>query len=67
MPTTWLVGAADPLCDPAASRRVADRVKGAVYHDLTGLKHEVFNEVDRGKVFSQLTQALDAALAAPRA
>ncbi len=63
LPTTWLVGAADPLCDPVATRRVADRVKGAVYHDLKGLKHEVFNEVDRGKVFTQLTQALDAAVA----
>jgi alpha-beta hydrolase superfamily lysophospholipase len=64
MPTTWLVGGADPLCDPVASRRVADRVKGAVYHDLIGLKHEVFNEVDRGKVFSQLTQVLDALVVA---
>lgn len=64
IPTTWLVGGADPLCDPAASRRVADRVRGATYHDLVGLRHEVFNEVDRGKVFSQLTSALAACSAA---
>jgi alpha-beta hydrolase superfamily lysophospholipase len=61
IPTTWLVGGDDPIADPAASRRVADRVKRATYHDLVGLKHEVFNEVDRGKVFSHLTAALAAA------
>ncbi len=61
VPTTWLVGGADPIADPAASRRVADRVKQATYHDLVGLKHEVFNEVERGKVFSQLTAALSQA------
>jgi alpha-beta hydrolase superfamily lysophospholipase len=64
IPTTWLVGGADPIADPAASRRVADRVKRATYHDLVGLKHEVFNEVDRGKVFSYLTAALAAARSA---
>lgn len=64
LPTTWLVGGADPLCDPAASKRVADRVKKATYIDLPGLKHEVFNEVDRGKVFSHLTDALAASSAA---
>jgi lysophospholipase len=61
VPTTWLVGGADPIADPAASRRVADRVKRVTYHDLAGLKHEVFNEVERGKVFSDLTAALAAA------
>jgi len=64
LPTTWLVGGADPLCDPAASKRVADRVKDAKYIDLAGLKHEVFNEVERGKVFSHLTSALAACSAA---
>lgn len=58
LPTTWLVGGADPIADPAQSRRVADRVKHADYHDLVGMKHEVFNEVDRGKVFAELTAAL---------
>lgn len=60
VPTTWLVGGADPIADPAQSRRVANRVPDAQYHDLVGLKHEVFNEVDRGKVFSHLTSALAA-------
>jgi lysophospholipase len=58
VPTTCLVGGADPIADPAASKRVAARVSGAHYHDLVGLKHEVFNEVDRGKVFAEVTKVL---------
>ncbi len=61
VPTTWLVGGADPLTDPAASRSVANKVKGATYHDLVGMKHEVFNELERGKVFDELLRALPAA------
>jgi alpha-beta hydrolase superfamily lysophospholipase len=61
VPTTWLVGGADPLVDPAQSRVVAATVKGATYHDLVGLKHEVFNEVERGKVFAELSRALASA------
>jgi alpha-beta hydrolase superfamily lysophospholipase len=61
LPTTWLVGHDDPITDPTRSRQVADKVSGAVYHDLLGMKHEVFNEVDRGKVFDELTRALVAA------
>lgn len=58
IPTTWLVGGADPLTDPARSRAVANKVKGATYHDLVGMKHEVFNELERGKVFDELVRAL---------
>ena len=58
VPSTWFVGAGDLLCDPAASRRIAPRVKGATYHDLVGLRHEVFNETERGKVFAELTSVL---------
>ncbi len=58
VPTTWLVGGADPIADPARSRTVADKVAGASYHDLVGMKHEVFNEVERGTVFAELTRAL---------
>ncbi|HEX7836210.1 MAG TPA: alpha/beta hydrolase [Kofleriaceae bacterium] len=64
LPTTWLVGGDDPITDPARSRAVAARVTGAKYHDLAGLRHEVFNEIERGKVFSELVQSLDAAPAA---
>lgn len=64
LPTTWLVAGADPIADPAASKRVAARVPNARYHDLAGLKHEVFNEVDRGKVFAEVTKVLSECSAA---
>jgi lysophospholipase len=61
LPTTWLVGADDPIADPARSKAVASKIPGANYHDLVGLKHEVFNEIERGNVFRELTRALAAA------
>lgn len=63
LPTTWLVGGDDPIADPARSRAIADRIAGAAYHDYAGMKHEVFNELDRGRVFSELTHAITAASA----
>jgi alpha-beta hydrolase superfamily lysophospholipase len=63
LPTTWLVGHDDPIADPARSRAVASKIAGATYHDLVGMKHEVFNEVARGQVFRELGKALDATLA----
>jgi alpha-beta hydrolase superfamily lysophospholipase len=62
LPTTWLVGGDDPIADPAQSRRVADRVRNASYHDLAGMKHEVFNEVDRARVFAEVSRVLDRAI-----
>jgi len=61
VPTTWLVGGADPIADPAQSKAVAAKVPGAVYHDLVGLKHEVFNETTRDKVFAEVTRVLGSA------
>ena len=61
VPTTWLVGGDDPIADPARSRTVASRISGASYHDLVGFKHEVFNEVERARVFDQLTRVLASA------
>ena len=61
IPTTWLVGGADPIADPARSRVVASQVPGATYHDLAGLKHEVFNEVARGQVFDEVRRVLASA------
>jgi alpha-beta hydrolase superfamily lysophospholipase len=60
LPTTWLVGHDDPIADPARSQAVAAKITGASYHDLVGMRHEVFNEIERGKVFSELTRALAA-------
>jgi alpha-beta hydrolase superfamily lysophospholipase len=61
IPTTWLVGGADPIADPGRSRAVASRVPGATYHDLVGLKHEVFNETSRGQVFAEVRRVLASA------
>lgn len=57
-PTTWLVAGGDRIADPAQARAVARRVRGATYHDLVGLQHEVFNETTRGQVFAEVTRAL---------
>jgi alpha-beta hydrolase superfamily lysophospholipase len=61
VPTTWLVGAADPIADPSRSRQVAAMVPRATYHDLVGLKHEVLNETSRDKVFAVVTRVLASA------
>lgn len=61
LPTTWLVGGDDPIADPARSQAVAAKIAGANYHDLVGMRHEVFNETERGRVFSELAAALAAA------
>jgi alpha-beta hydrolase superfamily lysophospholipase len=61
IPTTWLVGGADPIADPSRSKQVAAMVPKADYHDLVGLKHEVFNETSRGDVFAQVLRVLASA------
>jgi lysophospholipase len=61
VPTTWLVGGADPIADPDRSRQVAARVPNATYHDLVGLRHEVFNETTRGEVFAKVKRILASA------
>jgi lysophospholipase len=66
VPTTWFVGGADPICVPATSKRIAARAHKAAYHELAGLRHEVFNETERGNVFAELTKVL-AACEAPGA
>jgi alpha-beta hydrolase superfamily lysophospholipase len=58
VPTTWYVAGADKIANPAAARRVAERTPKATYLELARQMHEVFNEVDRGKVFSQVTGVL---------
>lgn len=60
LPTTWLVGHDDPITDPDRSKLVASKIAGATYHDLLGMKHEVFNETERASVFAKLTHALGA-------
>lgn len=60
LPSTWIVGADDPLTDPDVSKRVAGTMTKVDYHELPGFLHEVFNEVDRAKAFDHLTHALGA-------
>jgi lysophospholipase len=52
VPTLWLIGGGDQLCNPDTAERVASSVKGAEIHVLAGMAHEVFNEVDRGDAFA---------------
>ncbi len=55
VPTLWLVAGRDRIADARASKRVRARLRApAVYHELAGLEHEVFNERDRGSVFRLL-------------
>jgi alpha-beta hydrolase superfamily lysophospholipase len=61
VPTTWLVGADDPIADPVRAKTIAAAVPGAKYHDLVGLKHEVFNETTRDQVFAEVTKVLASA------
>lgn len=58
-PTLWLIGNADVIADPGQSRKVAAKMPSATVRVLEGLRHEVFNEVDRAKVFAELTSFLD--------
>lgn len=61
VPTVWLVGGADTIASPARSKAVAAKVTGAKYHDLVGLKHEVFNETTRDQVFAEVVRTLASA------
>ena len=64
VPTIWLVGGDDPIADHARSRAVHERLRApAVFHDLKGLRHEVFNEIDRARVFGLMTDYLTRELA----
>lgn len=56
VPTMWLVAGADPIADPAQSKRVHERLRTpGVFHDLAGFRHEVFNETDRARPFGLMT------------
>lgn len=61
VPSLWLVAAADQLADPSCAKRVHARLRApSEYHDLTGMKHEVFNERERARIFALLTEFADA-------
>lgn len=60
VPTLWLVGADDPIADPARSRAIGEALPGATYHHLAGFRHEVWNEVDRAQPFALMVEYLRA-------
>lgn len=66
LPLLMLHGADDPLCLPEGSRRFfADLPEGAArdaseLHVYPALKHEIFNEPEREKVFSDILSWLEA-------
>ncbi|MEZ4366939.1 MAG: alpha/beta hydrolase [Kofleriaceae bacterium] len=55
VPTLWTIAGADVIADPTVSAAVAARVGGAEVHVLDGMSHEVFNELERGRVFDLVT------------
>ena len=57
-PTLWLLGIADPIADPACSRRNAGHVPGAEVAVFEGMRHEVCNEVARAAVFDRIGEFL---------
>lgn len=60
LPTLILHGASDSVVSPSGSRRLAEVVEGDVTHiEYPGLYHEIFNEVERQKVFADMKAWLD--------
>jgi alpha-beta hydrolase superfamily lysophospholipase len=52
VPTLWLVAGEDRIVDPVATRALHRRIRAeSSYLELDGMHHEVFNEVDRDRVF----------------
>jgi alpha-beta hydrolase superfamily lysophospholipase len=49
-----LHGTADPICPPAASRAFAQAVPDCSYRSYPELRHEIFNEPEREKVFADV-------------
>jgi lysophospholipase len=53
IPSLWLVGADDPIANPAVAQLVHGRLgTPGEWHLLAGYKHEVFNERERGHAFA---------------
>ncbi len=57
IPTLWLVAGSDSLANPQQTRKVHDAVKAkSSYHEFPEMRHEVFNEVERAKVFDLMIE-----------
>jgi lysophospholipase len=52
IPTIWIVGGDDPIADPSAARAVHARLgTPGEWNFMSGYKHEVLNERDRGRCY----------------
>ena len=62
VPTLLLYAGEDKVVDPSGSRAFAAAAPAAMVksHCFDGLYHEIFNEVDRDRVYEELRQWLDA-------
>jgi alpha-beta hydrolase superfamily lysophospholipase len=58
IPTLGLVGEADGVVNPAAVRAFLERVPAGRFRGYPGLRHELFNELERERVFEELLQWL---------
>lgn len=57
VPSIWLVAGSDSLANPEQTRKVQATVTAeSSYHEFPEMRHEVFNEVDRNKVFALLVE-----------
>ncbi len=57
VPSLWLVSGMDKIADADQTRRVHMRVSSeSSYHEFPDMHHEVFNEIDRDKVFALVTE-----------
>ncbi len=60
VPTLWLVAGRDRLAKPQVTRAVHGRLRApSRLVEFPDMYHEVFNEVDRGRVFGYLREFLD--------
>jgi alpha-beta hydrolase superfamily lysophospholipase len=61
MPSIWLVAGSDSLANPEQTRKVHATVKAeSSYHEFPEMRHEVFNEIDRSKVFDLMLEFCNA-------
>ena len=52
VPTLWVVAGMDHIVDPEQTKQVHGKLKSeSAYHEFPDMHHEVFNEIDRSRVF----------------
>jgi alpha-beta hydrolase superfamily lysophospholipase len=66
LPLLALHGAEDPICPPEGSERFAAAVVSGRYLAFPGMRHEIFNEPDREKVFTAILDWIDGILRGTR-